>query len=292
MSLLPWHLGAAQAAEASIGSDRVPQGWLIVGTEGWGERRFGNWLALRLLGVAVEQDASALAHPDLLWVAPEGALHRVDAIRALVEFAQGGAQVAPRKVIVLEQAHAMNRNAANALLKTLEEPPSGVHLLLLTSRPGQLLATVRSRCQRLVLPIDPVSGVAWLGTQLPDTDVESLVFEQGGAPLAVLEAHAAGRGSIADALGEALRGAGVKELSERWANEGLADVTGRWLRYVQDALAGGQRLPALESVPPRRLAMFAQELQWIRRQLLASNSVNERLMAERLLDGWRDLLKA
>ncbi|HAR30278.1 MAG TPA: hypothetical protein DCR65_02065 [Gammaproteobacteria bacterium] len=292
MSLLPWHLGSARAAEASIASDRVPQGWLVVGTEGWGEREFGNWLALRLLDLAVELDASVLAHPDLLWAVPEGALHRVDAIRALVEFAQGGPQVAPRKVIVLEQAHAMNRNAANALLKTLEEPPSGVHLLLLTSRPGQLLATVRSRCQRSVLPIDGASGVAWLTAQLPDVDVESLLFEQGGAPLAVLEAHANARGPIAEALDGALRGAGVKELSERWANEGLADVTGRWLRYVQDALAGGRRLPALDPVPARRLAMFAQELQWIRRQLLASNSVNERLMAERLLDGWRDLLKA
>ncbi|MGA0839282.1 MAG: hypothetical protein ACO3Z6_09610 [Pseudomonadales bacterium] len=292
MNLLPWQREAARAVDERIALDRVPHGWLIIGTEGWGEARFGHWLALRLLALDINLDASTLAHPDLFWGVPDGALHRVDAIRALVEFAQGGPQVAPRKVIVLEQAHAMNRNAANALLKTLEEPPAGVHLLLLTSRPGQLLATVRSRCQRLVLPVDQAAGAAWLAQQVPKSSLEALLFEHGEAPLAVLEAHASGRVSLVDALEGALSGNGIKELSEQWAKLGLADISARWLRYVQDALAGGGRLPSIAHVSPRRLAAFAQELQWIRRQLLSSNSVNERLMAERLLDGWRGLLKA
>ena len=89
------------------------------------------------------------AHPDLTWVAPSGAheMLRRDVDEAVVAAAAHTPFEAGYRVFVLERADTMNDEAANALLKTLEEPPHYVVLLLLTDRLGQVLPTIASRCQ-------------------------------------------------------------------------------------------------------------------------------------------------
>ena len=90
-------------------------------------------------------------HPDLVWLAPRGAQHLVEEVRERVIRAaayrpfEGG-----KRVFVVEAAEAMRDESQNALLKTLEEPPGFVHLILLTSEPDALLETIASRCQ----PVD------------------------------------------------------------------------------------------------------------------------------------------
>ena len=90
-------------------------------------------------------------HPDLVWLAPKGAQHMVEEVRERVIRAsayrpyEGG-----KRVFVIEAAEAMRDESQNALLKTLEEPPEFVHLILLTSEPAALLETIASRCQ----PVD------------------------------------------------------------------------------------------------------------------------------------------
>jgi DNA polymerase-3 subunit delta' len=90
-------------------------------------------------------------HPDLVWIAPKGAQHMVEEVREQVIRAsvyrpyEGG-----KRVFVIEAAEAMRDESQNALLKTLEEPPEFVHLILLTSEPAALLETIASRCQ----PVD------------------------------------------------------------------------------------------------------------------------------------------
>jgi DNA polymerase-3 subunit delta' len=90
-------------------------------------------------------------HPDLVWLAPKGAQHMVEEVREQVIRAsayrpfEGG-----KRVFVIEAAEAMRDESQNALLKTLEEPPEFVHLILLTSEPAALLETIVSRCQ----PVD------------------------------------------------------------------------------------------------------------------------------------------
>ena len=119
--------------------------------------------------------------PDLLTVAREWDDKRqrlrgeivVDDIRAIAGFlrltpAEGG-----WRVVVIDGAEHMNRNAANAVLKMLEEPPSRAILLLACAAPGRLPPTIRSRCRRLALP--PLSGTdmeAVLGAYLPDLSAE------------------------------------------------------------------------------------------------------------------------
>lgn len=277
--------------ERRLADGRLPHGLLLVGPPGWGEARFANWLALRLIGVDVAQDAEQIAHPDLRWTRPDGAVIKVDAVRELASFAEGNPQVAQRKVAVIEDAHALNRNAANALLKTLEEPPSGVHLVLVSSRPGQLLPTIRSRCQRIALPMRDDAAQEWLRQTVPSEALSDLLFEYGGAPMAIAAAHAAGVEALLPLLRGVLRADPPPGLAETLADRGLLDVTARWYRHVAAALARSPGLPELLDVPLRRLAEFERELVWVRAQVLASNSVNERLMADRLLFLWRGLAR-
>ena len=88
-------------------------------------------------------------HPDVGVVVPYKRILRVGAIRELEREANFRPYEGEKRVFIIEDAHKMNDNAANALLKTLEEPPSTTYLILVTSRPDSLLATIRSRTQSI-----------------------------------------------------------------------------------------------------------------------------------------------
>jgi len=109
-------------------------------------------------------------NPDLFEIGPEDSkVVKIDQIRALNEFATKTSHSGGRKVIILRQAEALNVNAANALLKTLEEPPGDTVLMLLSDNPGKLLPTLRSRCQRILFSV-PSREVAkaWLEPQIEE----------------------------------------------------------------------------------------------------------------------------
>jgi Tfp pilus assembly protein PilZ len=109
------------------------------------------------------------------------------------------------KIAVIEPAERMNAAAANALLKTLEEPPPSTYLILVSAAPGRLPATVRSRCSRMVAPVpDAGASRAWLAAQ-GVADADLLLAQAGGAPLAAL--------ALADAGYQAERTAWLKELA-------------------------------------------------------------------------------
>jgi DNA polymerase-3 subunit delta' len=133
--------------------------YLFRGPRGAGKRAAARAFAAEILatGAADPDDARRRAlldpspHPDLVWLTPGGAQHMVDdvrerVIRAAVYRPFEGA----KRVFVVEAAEAMRDESQNALLKTLEEPPDFVHLILLTSEPEALLETITSRCH----PID------------------------------------------------------------------------------------------------------------------------------------------
>jgi DNA polymerase-3 subunit delta' len=130
--------------------------YLFRGPRGSGKRAAARALAAEILAAAAEdpEDARRRAlldpspHPDLVWLAPRGAQHLVEEVRERVIRAsayrpfEGG-----KRIFVVEAAEAMRDESQNALLKTLEEPPDFVHLVLLSSEPETLLETVASRCQ-------------------------------------------------------------------------------------------------------------------------------------------------
>ncbi len=291
MSLLPWQRALAARVTQLIVSARLPHGVLISAAEGWGEIAFAEWLALTLLEQPQTVSASEIAHPDLRWVRPDGAEIKVDAIREIGRFAFTTSQRGGRKVVVLEHAHLLNRNAGNALLKTLEEPPEDTYVVLASSHAGRLLPTIRSRCQQFVIRPDSAVARAWLAEQWGVADIEARLADNGGAPLLVAAELTEQMPPLGAALAS-IRSSGepLKSLDDLLARD-PDRVTGGWYRYVKSML--GQGLPgsetALMNTSARQLFEFADELLWVRHQLLNTNSANAKLLMGRLIVKWHGL---
>ena len=172
-------------------------------------------------------------HPDLVWLAPKGAQHMVEEVRERVIRAsaycpyEGG-----KRVFVIEAAEAMRDESQNALLKTLEEPPAFVHLILLTAEPSALLETIASRCQ----PVD--------FAPLPPAAIEASLREDGEGE--VDEIAAAARLSAGDLelarmlLGE--RGRKLRGEVDGFAAAVLAgdDAAVSWRAMLKSAAAAGE----------------------------------------------------
>lgn len=168
-------------------SDRFPQAWIVGGPAGIGKATFAFHMARYILSgrqdgntVFLERDSLhrrlvAKSHGDL-WVLGEEDAQEIgiESVRDLNRFltqtpCEGGWQV-----VIIDGADRLNRNAANALLKRLEEPPLKTVFFLTTAFPGQLLSTIRSRCQMLSLML------------LLEEEVEEVLRSQGFSPPAFL----------------------------------------------------------------------------------------------------------
>src|SRR3954470_15143989 len=162
--------GAETAFEAARARGRLHHAWLLTGPEGVGKATFAYRAARRLLGAQadptygilgvdpqhpVARQVAARSHPDILVLereGPDGKARRVipvDEARRLAEFFSKSPASAPHRVAIVDAADDLNPNAANAILKTLEEPPPRGVLLMVSHAPGRLLPTIRSRCRRL-----------------------------------------------------------------------------------------------------------------------------------------------
>lgn len=201
--VLPWQVdlwrqlaGRAQHAHA----------YLLHGPAGIGKRLLAEQLmALLLCQRPVDARAcgeckacqllAAQTHPDHYVLEPEEVdkAIRVDQVRDLVGFVTQTAQLGGRKVILLEPAEAMNLNAANALLKSLEEPSGDTVLLLISHQPSRLLPTIKSRCVQQACPLPGrQQSLDWLAARLPELGPElreQLLTLAAGSPLAALKLH-------------------------------------------------------------------------------------------------------
>lgn len=164
-------------------SKSLPHAFLFSGQEGVGKTNLAGNLAAFLLceaaaGVSDKTEAcgrckqcklfEAETHPDFKLIQPEegSSSIKVDQIRNLVEFFGHSSQQGGRKVTVLVPAESLNINAANALLKTLEEPSLNSVIILVSHQPGMLLPTIRSRCQAVDFGIPAESEtIDWLMEQ-------------------------------------------------------------------------------------------------------------------------------
>src|SRR5262249_18855572 len=201
---------ALQNASRAIRGGVPPQAWLISGPAGIGKATLAYRIARYLLRYGatasgpedlavpandiVSRQIEAQAHPGLLVLRRQlnektGKLKtilEVDEIRRLGAFFGLTSTGGGWRVALVDSADEMNDNAANALLKILEEPPPRGILLLISHAPGRLLPTIRSRCQRLDLkPLDESLVVKRLAELTPDTSAEdraSLARLAGGSP--------------------------------------------------------------------------------------------------------------
>jgi DNA polymerase-3 subunit delta' len=173
------HQARARVALSAALAGEPSHAYLFRGPRGSGRRAAARAFAAELIAAASAdpEDARRRAlldpspHPDLVWLAPAGAQHMVEEVRERVIRAaayrpfEGG-----KRVFVVEAAEAMRDESQNALLKTLEEPPKFVHLILLSSDQEGLLETVASRCQAIdfaPLPAEVLERELAGGTESP-----------------------------------------------------------------------------------------------------------------------------
>ncbi|QOC24008.1 DNA polymerase III subunit delta' [Wenzhouxiangella sp. AB-CW3] len=281
---LPWLDEHKQSLDRRLNNNHLGHAPLIQGPRGVGKRALAHWLTARILCLE-PTDGSPCgrcrscelldhgAHPDYFPVAvPEDKqVIPVDLVRDLIGKMQLTPAISRARVGLFVDADAMNRNAANALLKTLEEPPAGAWLILCSDQPASLPATVRSRCQRLVLRPPPGQQAdQWLSESCPDTDGQrraAALALAGGAPLVardLLEKEELERGfGILEQLLSPELGARSAEWLQHWQVDAAStwQWIARWLVVLMKQGGGAgddlfiperQQLP--RDLPPRQLA--------------------------------------
>jgi DNA polymerase III subunit delta' len=329
-ALPPW---LEAAAAAMLGErTRWPHALLIAGPLGVGKRLLALHLARALLCETPRSDGSACgtcvgcglverrSHPDLRLIEPftyddDGNATPVDSItvepiRDLIDFAQLSSHRGGAKVAVVVPADALNAAAANALLKTLEEPPPRTYLLLVSHRPGRLPATIVSRCRRLTVSLpETAAASAWL-SRLGVASPELVLAQAGGAPmLALALADAAVQQGRAWLLGELARperlspvavGARIEAAPKDERKTALADTVYWLLTWTADlaAVASGgtprfhpDRGDALAVLAHRvaRVPLFRYYQRLLRQRALLSHPLQPRLVCELLLFEYRTL---
>lgn len=196
----PWFDAQWQTFTQQVQADRLPHALLLVGQEGVGCLEMAHAMAQYLLCTAPQEGANcgrckaclllqADSHPDLLHVFLEEKAKaiKISQIRRVSELTANTAQQGGRKLIVIHPAEAMNANAANALLKNLEEPSGDCVFILVAEQPAFLMATIRSRCSKVVVTTPVTSdALAWLQRNRVG-DAERLLQEAGGRPLRVID---------------------------------------------------------------------------------------------------------
>ncbi len=195
---------------------------------------------------------------------------RINEVRALIDWSTKTSSRGQGKVAVLHPADALNVQSANALLKTLEEPPVGTRLILTTADPAQLLPTVRSRCQLQVLPAPPADvATAWLAGQ-GQSQAGVLLAACSGRPLDALALAQAGVSGDSWAALPALLSGGQAAALAGWPVPRALDALHKLCHDAMALAAGGtpRYFPA-GSVPRTgsmaRLAAWSLELDRVAR---------------------------
>ncbi len=315
-NILDWHIPQWNKLfhQGAASLERLPHALLLTGAPGLGKDQFADTLASLLLCETPRMSGSFpgacghcqgchwLAgenHPDFRRVAPEGDDEeegdgarkekkrgarqiRIDSIRELEDFVFVGSHRHGKRVIVINQADAMNAAAANSLLKILEEPPSSVYFILTTSHPRRLLPTVRSRTRVLAFQRpDPLVAAEWLQRNGVEARAARYLPLAGGAPLTLLHWQKEDQLAALDALSESLGKAAGDPLALAAQWDGLLR------RHVQFSLEmlveGVQRwLHDLALIAATQPPRFHPEL-----KAQAGTSLSE----PRLTTAWRDLLR-
>jgi DNA polymerase-3 subunit delta' len=317
--LYPWLEPARHTIVAALAQGRLPHAMLLTGLPGLGKTVLADAIARQLLCTAPTADTGpcgrcsactqldADTHPDYIKVErdEDASVIKVDQIRSLEEKLSLSSHQGGYKVAVINPAGKMNINAANSLLKTLEEPSDNTVLLLVCERPSQLPATVRSRCQQLRVAV-PGQDIAlqWLRGQGVTEHAETYLSMAHGAPpgalgLAQADSIKARREHFDSLVGILDGRLAPLTIAESWARE--EDLQGiRWMQgWLMDLLRisisghtrGVGSVDLLDGLTrlARRLdsRVVFDQLDMINRALQQSaTSLNRQLLTEDILLAW------
>ncbi len=254
-ALYPWLQPSFDHLDALRRDNRVPGALLIQGGQGLGKRSLALHFAARLLCLEPIDSSpcgvcqgchlfKAGTHPDLKILEPEevGKMIKVDQVRKVIQDLSLMSLYHGYRVIVIDPADQMNQNAANALLKTLEEPAPKNLIILVTHRPHRLLPTIRSRCQTLSIA-RPEKGIAlaFIKEKTTISSPERLWTCAEGSPLRALEMAEKGLLGLRDQRFEAFRGVlkGREDpvaIAQTWAEESPVETLDWVLSWLLDMI--------------------------------------------------------
>ena len=318
---------------------RLPHALLIIGQRGLGKFELGQAFAKSLL--CENPLPSSLScgkclacnwfeqgnHPDYRLLQPQALAAEpemeegkkkasqqitIDQVRGLDEFFTVGTHRAGLRIILVNPADAMNRNTANALLKTLEEPAPNTLFLMISSEPLRLLPTIRSRCQTVPVGMPPATLCAVALAQEGLTQAEQWLALAGGSPGVALELAASGKDGWLELLTRRLAASEfeplglaaeldkvVKESKGRLALKSIVEALQKWLidlTFVSNGLPIRYFLPQQDTIsglaamiPPEHLVRAYRHLLTRRRE--AEQPLNSRLFLEGLFMDYRGLLR-
>tara|TARA_R110000787_G_scaffold13918_45_gene43377 strand:+ start:735 stop:1736 length:1002 start_codon:yes stop_codon:yes gene_type:complete len=257
-SVLPWQDELWSQFSDSLAKGRLGHAQLLSGPQGVGKRQFARRMAASLLceqrqpsGDACGQcrgcqQYAASSHPNLFWLQRElndkGDKEKrdisMDQLREMMEKLSLSGHYGQAKAVVVDPVDALNISGANAVLKTVEEPPPNTFIILLSERPMALVATLRSRCQRINFSVpDADLATAWLKAEAPDINPQASLMVAGGAPLLALENHRSGAGQQIEAWQSQLLSVAERRTEPLAAAAAVGkDDVSHWLRQFASVL--------------------------------------------------------
>ena len=317
---------------------KLPQSQLFIGQNGLGKFELARRFAASLLCESPTIDGlpcgKCLAcnwfeqgnHPDFRLLQPDALGDEavvedgkkkpsqqitIDQVRALDEFFNIGTHRGGLRIILVNPTEAMNRNAANSLLKTLEEPAPDTLFLMVSSEPMRLLPTIRSRCQAVPVPVPATKLAQKVLADEGVTQPERWLAMAGGAPGLAMELAASGQGAWLELLatrmglgpnGDPLSIAAemeksIKDSKGKLTLKQVVEALQKWLvdlTLARNALPIRYFLPQqsiisglADMIPPERLIHLYRAL--ITRRQEAEQPLNARLFLEGILLDYRAL---
>ncbi|GAB6262051.1 DNA polymerase III subunit delta' [Photobacterium sp. 53610] len=243
----PWLTTVWQQWQQLLTQDRMHHAMLLIAPSGCGSETLIRQLARTVLcqngmtepcGICHScQLFAAETHPDCHTIRPQdGKAISIDAIRQCNHWAWETSQLGGKRVVLIEQADCMGEAAANALLKTLEEPPANCQFILTTTELDRLLPTINSRCNKWRLPLPAEQDVKrWVESQLKQAVKVEAIRLNGNAPLAALHFIEQGQDIRHQNLLESFHQflvpphSGLFSVAEHCMKDGLLSL--KWLSY-------------------------------------------------------------
>lgn len=324
-SIYPWQQQLWGQLQGQLARKKMPHALLMSGIQGIGKYDFAQAWAMRLLcrdplrgelNPGCGQCKSCLLqlagnHPDLIRLEPleDSSSIVIDQVREAGDRLVQTSQLGGNKVILLQLAEDMNLNAANALLKNLEEPTRDTLFILVSNQPGRIAATVRSRCHHIRMPMPGFREASdWLSCLLQDKEkAELLLCISGGAPLRAQQLaekeRFEHRQQVMNGLVDLCDGkVSYSEIASRW--ESLDPlVTLDWVRlWIADliklamtgsdaAVRNRDMLNHLEKIcdksAPDKLYLLDDRVFELKRALFSGHNPNKLLLMEEVLLRWQ-----